>query len=520
MPRAPTQKKIIQEVEIMFLKKIFNSKKLLAVNVAVVVVTTGLLLTGVLHVFGSAKMPATENGGPQPTAVAVTEPVSGNGIEALQQTFRGVSQKLLPVVVEIDVVDVVKQQVPEFQSPFDFFFGPQNGNKGPKEREFKRFGLGSGVIVRQTGDRVYVLTNNHVAGEADEISVKLHDGRQFTAKLVGRDERRDLALVEFQSSKPVPVAELADSDLVQVGDIVFAVGNPLGFESTVTMGIVSAVGRRTDPSMGVGSFTDYIQTDAAINQGNSGGPLVDIYGRVVGLNTWISSPSGGSVGLGFTIPINNAKSAIEDFITKGKVEYGWLGVSMGDIPDEFRSDLTVGERDGAFIYSVYKDSPADKAGILPGDFVYRINGEPVEDSTHFLFTVANLPFNKPATFDLMRVGKDVSLTVRIEKRKDDSELQNQAAKLWPGFSVVKINEDIQKQLDLPRRMGDLVIANVEEGSPAAVAGLRTGDIVLDINGTQVKNLMSFYRTLDDRQKKERVFRIYRQGTELIIGLVG
>ena len=504
----------------MFLKKIFSSKRFLAVNVAIVAITTGLLLTGVFHVFGSGNMPASESYAPQQTAVAVTEPVTGNGIEALQQTFRGVSQKVLPVVVEIDVVDVVKQQVPEFQSPFDFFFGPGNGNNGPKEREFKQFGLGSGVIVRQIGDRVYVLTNNHVAGEADEISVKLHDGRQFTAKLVGRDERRDLALVEFQSSKPVPVAELADSDVVQVGDIVFAVGNPLGFESTVTMGIVSAVGRQTDPRMGVGSFTDYIQTDASINQGNSGGPLVDIYGRVLGINTWISSPSGGSVGLGFTIPINNAKSSIEDIIAKGKVEYGWLGVNMGDIPEEFRADLTVGERSGAFIYNVYKNSPADKAGILPGDFVYRINGEPVEDSSNFLFTVANLPFNKPATFDLIRGGKDMTLTVRIEKRKDDSELQNQGVKLWPGFSVVKVTEDIQKQLDLPKRMGDLVVANVEQGSPAAVAGLRTGDVVMDINGTQVKNLMSFYRNLNDKQKKEHMFHIYRQGAELIIGLIG
>jgi len=194
-------------------------------------------------------------------------------------------------------------------------------------------------------------------------------------------------------------------------------------------------------------------------------------------------------------------------------------VNMGDIPDEFRADLTVGERSGALIYNVYKDSPADRAGILPGDFVYRINGEPVEDSSNFLFTVANLPFNRPATFDLIRGGRDVSLTVRIEKRKDDSELQNQAVKLWPGFSVVKVTEDIQKQLELPKRMGDLVIANVEQGSPAAVAGLRTGDVVMDINGAQVKNLMGFYRTLNEREKRELVFRIYRQGTELLIGLV-
>lgn len=453
-------------------------------------------------------------------AVEPTQTVSGNdALESLQLASRSVAQKVLPVVVEIDVVDLVKQQVMPFESPFDFFFGPQNDNKAPKEREFKRYGIGSGVIVRRTGNKVYVLTNSHVVGEADEISVKLNDRRQFKAKLVGKDEKRDLALVVFETGDTVPLAELGDSDQVQVGDLVFAVGNPMGFESTVTMGIVSAVGRKALAGTGIGNFTDYIQTDAAINQGNSGGALVDIKGRVIGINTWISSPSGGNVGLGFTIPINNARKAIEDFISGGRVEYGWLGVSIGNPSEEMRVDLAVGQTGGSLVYSVYRGSPADKAGMLPGDFIIRVNGEAVVDANNFLLMVANLPLNKAADFELMRYGKTLSVSVKIARRKEDKEIQEQARDLWPGLAVVKITEDIQRQLSLPKRLGNLVIANVDEGSPAAISGLKPGDVIIDIGGTETKSLIDFYRAVNDRKMKELLFRIYRQGNELIIGLV-
>ncbi|MDR3200528.1 MAG: trypsin-like peptidase domain-containing protein, partial [Spirochaetales bacterium] len=222
-------------------------------------------------------------------------------LEGFQNSLRKIAQKTLPVVVEVNVVQVVKQQIPSFSfgSPFEFFFGkPKEDEPKNREREFRQPGLGSGVIIRKNGEKVYVLTNNHVAGEANEISVKLNDGREYEAKLLGADSRRDLALLVFETKDAVPVAALGDSDKVQVGDWALALGNPLGFESTITFGIVSAVGRRPMPGMEVGNFTDYIQTDASINRGNSGGALVNSRGEVIGINTWIASQSGGSVGLG------------------------------------------------------------------------------------------------------------------------------------------------------------------------------------------------------------------------------
>jgi serine protease Do len=441
-----------------------------------------------------------------------------NVLEVLQNAYREVAQNVLPVVVQIDVTDVITQPVPEFQSPFDFFFGPQRED-APDEREFRRFGLGSGVIVRRSGSRVYVLTNNHVVGDADEIVVTLYDKRRFTARLVGKDPRIDLALVEFDTKEDVPVAVLGNSDTTEVGDLTFAVGSPLGFESTITSGIVSAVGRKPVQGSGIGGFTDYIQTDAAINRGNSGGPLVNIYGEVIGINTWISSPNGGSIGLGFTIPINNAKRVIDDFIAKGSVDYGWLGINMGDPAENLKQDMQIQDMNGAFVYDVFRGSPADSAGILPGDYITHINGEALNDSASLMYAVANLKVGKIATFDIVRYGRKLQLQVKIAARSDEEKIQQQRRNLWPGISVVKITEEIQKQLDMSKRMGDLIIGNVASDGPAGVAGLRTGDVIKEVNGKSVKSVMDFYRTLNDNESNELVFRIYRQGTELLLGLI-
>jgi Do/DeqQ family serine protease len=517
----------IEEVHLMRRTKIRKSKALVIVSAVFTIALAVVLLAPVAGGYrpGSAA-PGASSAFAQVKASGKAVPVSDragsldtrNALLGLQNAFRDVAKRVLPVIVKIDVTDVVKQ--PMYDSPFEFYFGPQEGEQPrgkPREREFKAYGLGSGVIVKRSGTTVYVLTNNHVVGEAEEIAVKLHNGKQYTARLVGKDPRKDLALVSFETTDQVPVADIGDSDRVQAGDIVFAVGNPLGFESSITQGIVSAVGRKPGPQTGVGGFTEYIQTDAAINQGNSGGALVDIDGRVVGINTWIASPSGGNVGLGFTIPINNAKGAIEDFITKGKVEYGWLGVNIGELTPEMRKDLKVGGTDGAFVYNVYRKSPADKGGVFPGDYITAINGQAVEDSTQLMFTVGSLPLDKSAGFDLIRGGERMSLTVTISRRTDEEELRKQAKHLWPGLSAAPLTEDIQKQLNLSRKAGDLVIAKVDKDGPADVAGLRPGDIVVSVNGRKVNDLLGFYKAVN--AGGEITFRIYRQGNELIIGIV-
>jgi len=508
-------------------KKLIRSKWFLPTGVAALTLAAGLFI-GHLWLPGPAGAVPPQTSLSGQTPMALTDYKTGQALASdslatlqnLQNAYRAVAAKVLPTVVEIDVVDVVKQTVPAFPNPFDFFFGPGNGNQAqPRQRTFRQQGLGSGVIVRQTGDKVYVLTNNHVAGDATEISVKLADGRTFKAKLVGKDPNRDLALVEFESRGSVPVADLGDSNTLQVGDLVFAVGNPLGFESTVTSGIVSALGRRSMPGGEASGFTTYIQTDAAINQGNSGGALVNIYGQVVGLNTWIASTSGGNIGLGFAIPINNAKRAINDFITKGRSDYGWIGINMGNVMPASAAELKLKEPSGAFVYGVFKGSPADKAGVIPGDVITKINGTALKDSSDLMMAIGDLAPGKTASLDLQRYGEPQHLTIQVGSRADEKQLAAQASKIWPGFSVVKLTDDIRQQLGLQKVSAELVIGAVDQGSPADVAGLRAGDLIEKVSGKEVKTLPEFYKALNNAGSKEIMFAIQRQDTNLIIGLV-
>ncbi len=436
----------------------------------------------------------------------------------MQQSFRSVAQNVLPVVVEVNVVEVVRQTVPAFSSPFDFFFG--NPPKGGQEQEYKRPGLGSGVIVRRDGDKVYVLTNNHVAGEASEITVKLYDQREYPAQIVGSDERLDLALIVFTTKEEVPIATLGDSDSLYVGDWVLAVGNPYGFESTVPAGIVSALGRKPDPSVSVSRFTDYIQTDAAINPGNSGGALVNLYGEVIGINTWIASQTGGSVGLGFAIPINNAKKAISDFISSGRITYGWLGVVIDDPTSGeggVAADLSIAGKKGALVRSLYKDSPADKGGILPGDFIISVNGTAITDSDHLSRVIGTLPPGQEVAFRVIRYGKEMELRIKLAERQSEEKLQ-QASELWPGFSVIPVTDSIRKELKLPATLRGVVLVGISNDSPPAIAGLKSGDVIMEIGDTQIDSVMSFYKALNQGGRKV-MFTVYRQGAKIMIGMV-
>jgi serine protease Do len=444
-------------------------------------------------------------------------------LEILQYSLREVAKKALPVVVEIDIVEIVKQQEPQSRTPFDWFFNtpPQNGQSTP--REIPKSGLGSGIIVRRAGARYYVLTNNHVVGDATQITVRLNDKRTFTAKLVGKDPRKDIALISFDCAENLSVAEMGDSDTLEVGDIVLAVGTPFGFDSTLTMGIVSALGRISPQASAITNYTDYIQTDAAINQGNSGGALVNIRGQVVGMNTWIAAPTGGNIGLGFAIPINNTKKNIDDFINTGKVEYGWLGVQITSIQGEtsyadFAKDLKVQGVNGAFVLNVYKGSPADKAGILPGDYVTRIGTQDIRSSDQLTQVVGGLQAGRNVDFDLYRGGEKQKLSVRIGVR-DDQDTVAQYKNLWPGMTVLTITEDIRQKYDIQAGVKGLIVAYLPDSStPASIAGFKVEDVITDINGKAVRNIMDFYMMLNDRSKKELSVRLNRKGTEIAINL--
>jgi serine protease Do len=463
---------------------------------------------------------------PETATQVMSQPVTSEPLvptlEQIQYSFREVAQESLPVVVEINTIDVITQRIPRTQSPWDFFFGPSPSPGDSEEREFRQPGLGSGVIVARTNGKVYVLTNNHVAGEAEEISIRLYDDREFKGKLVGSDPRRDLAVVVFETREEVPVAKLGDSNAMQVGDLVLAVGNPFGFESTITMGIVSALGRQAEAGASVASLTDYIQTDASINPGNSGGALVNLRGEVIGINTWIASRTGSSAGLGFAVPINTAKKTVDEILTKGRVEYGWLGVQIVDVdpqrfPD-YREDFKLGKADGSFVVNIFKGSPAYKAGILPGDYITSIGGRNVKDTGELTRIVGNLPPGNRYDVSVIREGKEQSFDIRLAIREEDKEIAAQSENLWPGMYIASLSSELRDQLTIPEDLEGVLVTVVQEESPAATAGFRQGDVVQEMDGRTIRNSFDFYQALNGAVGRQADAKVFRQNEQIDLQL--
>jgi len=429
--------------------------------------------------------------------------------EALQTTFHAVSEKMLPSVVELKTVSVRRQQTPNFNGiPWEFFFGPRDREQNDREREYRSQGLGSGIIVRQKDGVYYALTNNHVVDEANEITIAVKDGREYPAQLVGKDERKDLALVSFKTNDNYPLAVLGDSDSVKVGDWAIAIGNPLGeqFSFSVTMGIVSAVGRTGGPG---GNINDFIQTDAPINQGNSGGPLVNIRGEVIGINTWIASnqSGGGNVGLGFAIPVNNVKRSIDEFIETGTTKYGWLGVSLMEAGKETIAGLGLENKRGALASQVFLGSPADKGGIKPGDFITHVNGKEARGVQQLQMLVGDLKPGDNATFTVIRDKQAKEIKVRIETRTEQVASDNK--KLWPGVTVVPLNDQIRQSLELDKDAKGLFVAQVISGSPADIIGIKQGDRITAVNGVTVNDIAAFYKVLRENTNTELWFGLLR-----------
>jgi len=419
----------------------------------------------------------------------------------------------LPSVVTIDVVEMRKVRDPfSFgSSPFRFFFGNPDGEEGEEEgtREYKAQGMGSGFIVRKTGNTYYALTNQHVVGNATDISVMLYEGKEIKAKLVGSDTRKDIALVSFESTENIPIAKLGDSDEVQVGDIAFAIGSPMGYVSSVTQGMISAVGRHGGPNKS--NVNDFIQTDAAINQGNSGGPLMNIYGEVIGINTWIASSSGGSQGLGFSIPINNVKKAIDDFINNGVLQYGWLGVQLIQVDKDFLASLNIENTEGALAAQVFLGSPADKAGIMPGDFIVELNGKRIKSVDNLVRDVGDLLAGETATFKLIRDHKTITINAKIEAR--DEKIVENSSKLWPGFTPIPITDEIIEKLKLEKGQKGVVIASILPKSPGIIMGLKQSDVVVGVCDKKISSIAEFYKELSVAPK-EIWFDIIREGQNL------
>jgi len=426
--------------------------------------------------------------------------------ESVQNAFRYVAEKVQPAVVEINVVES-KQQSPKAQDqlPWRFFFGPQE-DQG-QDQPYEERGTGSGIIVRRDGKKVYVLTNNHVAGSASEITVILNDEREFKAELIGKDDRKDLAIVKFETDSPdIAVATLGDSSALRVGDWAIAIGSPFGLVSSVTAGIVSYLGRSGGPDGN--NISDFIQTDASINKGNSGGALVNIRGEVVGINTWIASPTGGSIGLGFAIPINNAKKAIDDIIAKRKVEYGWLGIQMREPDRAASAELGAEPRKGVIVTGVFAGSPAGKGGFLPGDLVLVANGAAIKTQDQFARLVGDIPAGSSASFTVLRDGKKTDLRVTIEARTDGSANDST---LFPGMDVLSLKSDGVDESKLPKGTSGVIVANVQPKTPAATIGLKVGDLVTEVNEKPVASLRDFYRLINDPSERKVAFTVIRDG---------
>jgi serine protease Do len=460
-----------------------------------------------------------------PSAVSAPAEIAPPAVAgATPPNFVSVVKAVMPAVVNISTTRLVKQGGPA-HSPlmddpfFRQFFGDEFFRRFQMPRERRENSLGSGVIVDSSG---YIVTNNHVVSKADEIKVLLNDKREFIGKVVGTDPKSDLAVIKI-NAKDLPMVPWGDSDKLEVGEYVLAIGNPFGLNQTVTQGIVSAVGRA---NVGIADYEDFIQTDAAINPGNSGGALVNARGHLVGINTAIFSRSGGYMGIGFAVPSNMTRTVMDSLIKGGKVVRGWLGVSIQDVTADLAKQFGLKESRGALVGEVIADSPAAAAGIQSGDIITAFNGKAVENTSILRNTVAQTPVGKTVKVDLLRDKKTMSLDVKItEQPKEiaqaDGETvqgENKNAAL-AGVEVRNLTPDIARQLGLSPGTSGVVIAGVEPGSAAEEAGLQEGDVIMEINRQSVRNTGDFKRLSGKLTKKNSLLLlINRQGRKLFIAI--
>lgn len=441
---------------------------------------------------------------------------SGAQAKTVNPDFVELSKRLKPVVVNIRTVKNIKPKasgraVNPFlgNDLFNEFFGPFLGQQVPQQPR-KQQGMGTGFIISPDG---YILTNNHVVGGADEIMVKLSDGREIKAELKGLDDKLDIALLKINDVKPLPAAELGDSDVLEVGEWVMAIGNPFGLAHTVTAGIVSAKGR----VIGSGPYDDYIQTDASINPGNSGGPLFNSAGRVIGINTAIIA---GGQGIGFAIPSTMVKAVVEQLKTTGRVIRGYLGVNYDALNSKLAKSLGLGSDKGVIVTRVEKGSPAEKAGFRVEDVIVEFDGHPVNGDTDLPKLVAAAPIGKQVKVVIYRKGKRQALTVAVGQSKQSVAAVKPGAapeSAGIGVSVRELTPDLARQLGLKDEKG-VVISEVKPGSPADEAGMVRGDLVLEFNGQPVENLEAF-ASLAAKVKKGEVIRLLLRRPDGAFGYV-
>jgi serine protease Do len=428
--------------------------------------------------------------------------------------FVNLAKKIKPVVVNISTVTVSEGRGgQEFSSPFGeedpfqdfwrrFFGGP--APRGPQRQR----SLGSGFIIDGDGS---IITNNHVVENATKIVVKISgDEREYEASVVGRDPKTDVAVIKINTKTPLTSARLGDSDKLEVGEWVVAIGNPFGLDSTVTSGIVSAKGRH----IGQGPYDNFIQTDASINPGNSGGPLINLRGEVVGINTAIFSRTGGNIGIGFAIPINLVKELLPQLRGKGRVTRGYLGVLIQKVTPEIAESLGVDKAQGALVANVSKDGPAEKAGVKVGDVIVEFDGQPVKDSGELPIIVARTAVDKKVSMKVLRDKKEVILKVAVGELKDEEVVASVPEKGELGLTVQRLTPQMAESLGLDKADG-VVITAVEPGSAADEAGVRRGDVIMEVDRKPVRTVDDYKKAIAGARKGRGVLFLVRRGDSTI-----
>ncbi|HBA88935.1 MAG TPA: peptidase [Geobacter sp.] len=423
------------------------------------------------------------------------------GAAAVSPDFAKLAKKLKPAVVNISTsktVGVQKRQHAPGADPFQEYF--EKFFEAPRQQPHKQRNLGSGFIISDDG---FIITNNHVVSDADEVRVKLSDGREFKAEVKGRDQKLDVALLKIEAKDHLPVAPMGDSDKIEVGEWVMAIGNPFGLAQTVTAGIVSAQGR----VIGSGPYDDFIQTDASINPGNSGGPLFNINGEVIGINTAIVA---GGQGIGFAIPINMAKAIVNQLKETGKVTRGWLGVSVQLVTPELAQSFGLDSEKGALIAEVMKESPAEKAGIKGGDIILEYDGHVIHEMSELPRRVAGTEVGKKVNLVVLRDGHQQTIPVVIEKLKEGEEQDAAGTSDRLGLKVAELTKERAQQLRLEGDKG-VVVTAVQEESLAERAGIQEGDLIREINGTRITGVSDYSKAIGAVKKGGYAKMLLRRG---------
>jgi len=447
-----------------------------------------------------------------------------SGPSAFPESFTTVVGAVKPAVVNIRTVHIKKIQSPfhefYFGDPFemfDEFFGrPRQERRRPERKYYNRKyeGAGSGVVIDPEG---YILTNYHVVSEAEDIKVTISGNgeKEYDGELIGKDDRTDLAVIKIKSKEKFTSAKLGNSDIIKVGEWVIAIGSPFGFEQTVTAGIISA--KRQSVQIEGRVYEAMIQTDASINRGNSGGPLINMKGEVIGINTAIYAPTGVFAGVGFAIPINKAKEILGDLIEKGKVVRGWLGVIIQEITPELAESFGLEETSGALIGEVLKDTPAEEAGLKGGDIIIEFDGKRIEEYNDLPSIVTRTPVGKEVGVKVLRDGKQRSFRVKIRELREESpptDRKKEEVKESLGMTVEELSPAIIRHYRLSDDSG-VIITDIEPGSPADDAGLRPGDIIKEINRQKINDLSDYQKHISRIKEGKTVLFHIRRGNNTI-----